>query len=159
MRLSLYFVMAVIGLSSSVEAHVDNPFADVLARPTEIKVLDTDDEQTRLLKQCFNAAHNEMRQRYNYWLQGIGDIDGFLNSIDRLQKARIEISPDTSEIVCVQEKLAFIREIEAQCKKENSKAKYESIRVINEASAKAFRVRTELELAKLKRVIKSSPDK
>ena len=159
MRFPLYFVAAVIGFSSSAVAQIDNPFADVLARPAEIKVLDTDDEQTRLLKQCFNAAHNEMRQRYNYWLQDVGDIDGFLHSIDRLHKIRIEISPDTSEIACVQQKLAVIREIEAHCEKGNSKAKYESLRVINEASANAFRIRTELELAKLKRVTTSSPEK
>lgn len=159
MRIPLLFVAAVIGFSSSVGAQIKNPFANILGRPAEIKVLDTDDEQARLLKQCFNAAHNEVRQRYNYWLQGIGEIDGFLHSIDRLQSIWIEVSPDTGEIACVKQKLAFIKKIETQCEKGNSKAKYEALRVINEASVIAFRVRTELELAKLKRVTPSSPKK
>ena len=82
-----------------------------------------------------------------------------IHSIDRLQKIRLEVGPDTNEIAFVQQKLAFIKEIETQCEKGISKAKHEVLREINEASAKAFRIRTELDLAKLKRVAMSLPKK
>jgi len=159
MRFLILPVVSIIALSNSALAQGENPFADVLRRPTVIEVLDADDVQTKLLKQCFNAAHNEMRFRYNYWQQDIGDIDCFLQSIERLHKMRLAVSPDLSEIACVQQKLAFIKDIESQCAKGNSRAESEAVREINEASVTAFRVRTELEIAKLKYVAPSSPEK
>ena len=159
MRFLILPVMAIITFSNSALTQGENPFAEVLRRPTVIEVLDADDVQTKLLKQCFNAAHNEMRLRYNYWQQGIGDIDCFLQSIERLHKMRLEVSPDLGEIACVQQKLAFIEDIESQVAKGNSNAEYEAVREINEASVTAFRVRTELEIAKLKYVAPSAPEK
>ena len=72
---------------------------------------------------------------------------------------RLEVSPDLGEIACVQQKLAFIEDIESQVAKGNSNAEYEAVREINEASVTAFRVRTELEIAKLKYVAPSAPEK
>ena len=149
MRIFILAVVSIIAFSKPVIAQVENPFADVLKTPVEIKVTDSDDRHAALLKQSFNAAHKEMRIRYNYWIQDVGEIDGLLNSIDRLHKIQLEIDPATSELAVVQWKLAFAKEIETQCEKESSKAKYEAIRQINEASAKAFRIRTELDLVKL----------
>ncbi len=150
MRLILLAVVATLAFPISALAQSANPFANVLNSPAVLKVAENDDQQTGLLKQCFNAAHNEMRIRYNYWLQGISEIDGLLASIDRLHKLRVEIVSTASELEFVEQKLAFVKEIESQCAKANSKAKFEALREINEASASAFRMRVELELAKLK---------
>lgn len=112
--------------------------------------MENDDERTTLLKRCYNAAHNEMRLRYNYWLQDVGEIDAFLASIDRLHKIRIEVGPATNEVAFIEQKLSFAKEIEALCEKANSKTKNEALREINEASVSSFRLHIKLELAKLK---------
>ncbi len=157
-----FFILAVtltVAFANSAVAQIENPFADVLKRAAEIEVVDTDGRHTTLLKQSFNTAHKEMRIRYNYWLQGVGEIDGLLQSIDRLHKIRLEVGPAANELAFVEQKLAFAREIETQCAKANSKAKYEAIREIDEASATAFRIRAELEIEKLKAVVGSLPTK
>lgn len=159
MRFFILALVMIVAFANSAAAQIENPFADVLKRPIEIEVVDTDSQQTTLLKQSFRAAHKEMRIRYNYWLQGVGEIDGLLQSIDRLHKMRLEAGPGASELAFVEQKLAFAQEIETQCEKANSKAKYEAIREIDEASATAFRIRTELEIVKLKAVFGSLPKK
>jgi hypothetical protein len=159
MRFFILVVALIVSSSNSAVAQIENPFADVLKRSTEIEVVDTDGQQTALLKQSFNAAHKEMRIRYNYWLQGVGEIDGLLQSIDRLHNIRLEVSPAASELAFVEQKLGFAREIETQCEKANSKAKYAAIREIDEASATAFRIRAELQIVKLKAVVGSLPTK
>ena len=157
MRFFILAMVAMVVFADAAVAQHENPFADVLLKSTKIEVVDTDDEQTVLLKQSFNAAHREMRLRYNYWRQGVGEIDGLLGSIDRLHKLRLEVGPAGSEVAFVEQKIAFAMEIESHCKKENSKAKYEAIRDIDEASAMAYRIRAELELAKLRGVAGSLP--
>jgi hypothetical protein len=150
-----FFILAVISIpafSNSAFTQIKNPLADVLMTPAEIKLVDSDDRETTLLKQSFNAAHHEMRIRYNYWLQDIGDIAGLLHSIDRLHELRLAIGPATSELEFLEQKLAFAKELETHCEKANSKAKSEAVRQIDEASTKAFRIRTELEIARLKKV-------
>ncbi len=150
MRLILLAVVATLAFSISAHAQNENPFDDVLNTPAVLKVAENDDQKAGLRKQCFNAAHNEMRIRYNYWLQGIGEIDGLLASIAQFHKLRAEIGPTASEIEFVEQKLAFVKEIESHCAKANSKAKFEALRQINEANVVALRLRVELELVKLK---------
>ena len=159
MRFILLIAVSTFVLANSAYAQIHNPLADVLRSPSELKVAESDDQPTALMKRCFNAAHKEMRVRYNYWLQDIGEIDGFLASIERLHKIRIEMGPATNEITFVEQKLAFAKEIESLCEKANSKTKREALRQINEASTAAFRVHTELELAKLKIASASNPQK
>ncbi len=93
LRFILLVAASTFVLGNFAGAQVNNPFADVLKSPSELKVDEKDDEPTALMKRCFNAAHNEMRIRYNYWLQDVGEIDGFLASIERLHKVRIEMGP------------------------------------------------------------------
>lgn len=79
-----------------------------------------------------------MPNHYNVWQQDMGDIDGFLQSIERLHKMRLAVSPDLSEIARVQQKLVFIKGIEWRCVKGNSRAESEAVRKINEASVTDF---------------------
>jgi len=159
MRALLLSVVSIVAFANSAVAQIENPFANVLKSPTELKVIENDDPQTVLLKKTFNASHREMRVRYNLWFQDIGDINVLLQSIERLHKFRLEIGPTTSEISFVEQKLAFAKELETHCEKANSKANFESIRAINEASANAFRIRAELELLKLTSAANTVPKK
>jgi len=159
MRFFILVLVLMVSLANSAVAQIENPFADVLKRSAEIQVVDTDSQQTTLLKQSFNAAHKEMRIRYNYWLQGIGEIDGLLQSIDRLHNIRLEVGPAANELAFVEQKLVFAREIETQCEKANSKEKSKAIREIDEATATAFRIRAELQIVKLKAVVGSLSSK
>jgi len=158
MRFFILVLVLMVSLANSAVAQIENPFADVLKRSAEIQAVDTDSQQTTLLKQSFNAAHKEMRIRYNYWLQGIGEIDGLLQSIDRLHNIRLEVGPAANELAFVEQKLGFAREIETQCEKANSK-KTKAIREIDEATATAFRIRAELQIVKLKAVVGSLSSK
>lgn len=151
MRTILLTIIATLAFSTSAFAQSENPFNDALNRPV-VLLVENDNKPTTLLKRSFNAAHNEMRIRYNYWLQGIGEIEGLLTSIDQLHRLRVEIGPTASELEFIGQKLAFVKEVESHCEKVNSKAKYEAIRQIDEASVAAFRMRIELELVKLKSV-------
>ena len=159
MRALLLSVVSIVAFANSAVAQIENPFANVLKSPTELKVIENDDPQTVLLKKTFNASHREMRVRYNLWFQDIGDINVLLQSIERLHKFRLEIGPTTREIAFVEQKLAFAKELETHCEKANSKANFESIRAINEASANAFRIRAELELLKLTSAANTVPKK
>ena len=124
MRSFILAVMLIVVFANSAVAQIENPFADVLKESAEIEVVDSDSLETTLLKHSFNAADKEMRIRYNYWCQGVGEIDGLLQSIDRLHKIRLEVGPAASELAFVEQKLAFAKEIETQCAKARSKAKY-----------------------------------
>lgn len=159
MRIFVFVAVLIPAFSGPTFAQIKNPYADVLQRPTTIAVNDNDSQQTTLLKRSFNAAHNEMRIRYNYWLQGVGEIGGLLSAIERFHQTRLEVGPAASEIAFVEQKLTFARRIETQCKKEKSKARKESLRAIDEASAIAFRIRTEQMVFKLKSVAGSLPVK
>ncbi len=50
MRFLILPVVSIIAVSDSALAQGENPFADVLRRPTVIQVLNADDVQTKLLK-------------------------------------------------------------------------------------------------------------
>lgn len=142
--------LSTMALPISLRAQSENPFETVLRLPMILKVAENDEPQSKLAKLCFNAAHKEMRIRYNYWTQGISEIEGLLASIDRLHKLHLQIGPIANELEFVEQKLAFVKEIESRCEKANSKAIFEALREIDEASVAAFRIRLELELANLK---------
>ena len=126
----------------------ENPFGDILNRPTTIDILDTDDKLTILLKRSYNATHAEIRSRYNYWLQGIGELSALLDAIDRFHSLRIETAPKRNARRSSEQKLAFAEEIERQCA--TSKVRFEAIREINQRAATAYRISVELELERLR---------
>ena len=165
LRLSLYFraalrrthmrfpfavVIVLLATSPSIGQQVD-PYSSILQSPTEIQRSDNDDRLTLLLKESYNATHTEIRTRYNYWLQGVGEISGLLDSIKRFHSIRLELEAKADKRKFVEQKLAFAKTIEAQTAKGKSKARYEAIREIEECSARAFRIATELGLEELRK--------
>ena len=117
MRFILLVVVATLAFSTSILAQSENPFDDALDRKAVLKVAENDNQPASLLKRSINAAHNEMRIRYNYWVPGIGEVDGLIASIDQLHRLRGEIDTTTSELEFIEQKLRFVKEVESHCEK------------------------------------------
>ena len=150
MRLPFAAVIVILAANPSLGQQFD-PYSSILQAPTEIQRSDTDKRMMALLKEGYNATHVEIRTRYNYWLQGLGDISGLLDSINRFHLLRLEIEGEPDVRRFAEQKLAFAKEIEAQTARGKSKAKFEAIREIDECSTRAFRIAAELELERLKK--------
>ena len=150
MRIPFAVVIMILAANPSLGQQVD-PYSSILQAPTEIQRSATDEKTIALLKEGYNATHVEIRTRYNYWLQGVGEISGLLDSINRFHSLRLEIEGKANVRRFAEQKLAFAKKIEAQTAKGRSKANFESIRQIDVCSARAFRIAAELELERLRK--------
>ncbi|QDT88819.1 hypothetical protein [Gimesia algae] len=150
MRFPFAIVIVILAASPSMGQQAD-PYSTILQSPSEIERSDTDDRTIMLMKESYNATHTEIRTRYNYWLQGVGEISGLLDSVKRFHLIRLEIEGKADKRKFVEQKLAFAKTIEAQTAKGKSKAEYEALREIEKCSARAFRIAVELELERLRK--------
>ena len=146
---SIIFVVAVSAILQGAVAYAADPFSEILKRRTVIAPAEGDDKMTELLKLGYNAVHAEIRVKYNYWQQGVGDADGLIGAIERFHALRLQIEPGADRRECLRQKLAFARQIEEECPKTKSQSKYQALCEIDEAAAKSFRLAAELELQQL----------
>jgi hypothetical protein len=152
-----FFAIALVAMCTvnSAYAQEDNPFANILKTKTELKSVGTDDKVTELLKQSYNATHAEIRTRYNYWLQGVGEFDGLLDSINRFQSIRVEVEGKPDARRFAEQKVSFAKEIEKQSDTAKSNGHLAAQGDIDKRAATSFRLAAELEVERLKSGVKS----
>lgn len=148
MKTLLLVLMTLPAWCTSASAQVENPFDNVLGRSQQMQPAAEDNRVTALLKQNFTAAHKEMRYRYNYWQQDIGGIDALLQSADRLHAICLQLTPAKKRQL-LEQKLAFVKELELRCAKDVTRTNSAALREINEASVAARRLAIELEIEQL----------
>src|SRR5690606_21074157 len=120
-----------------------------LARYVKFDVTETDSGSPALIKKCANATNNELRNRYNYWLQGTGSTDELIRCVQRYQLLRSGIESEPSIAKLKEQELEFATVLEKQAKLLKAK-KRDTTFSIGVASAEAYRLNVMLELAQLK---------
>jgi hypothetical protein len=110
-----------------------------------------DDALQRLLIERFNAAQEELRERYLHWLQGEGRLDWIGDVPRRVVVARLEVPAPAADLpALLKEQAEFARVVERQAEallKKHNKAK-------NAADAKCaryFRLDAEIALLRAER--------
>jgi hypothetical protein len=152
MRHFAFAFICIVASDNCAFAQEENPFKDILKAPAELKIAEDDDKPTALRKQLYNAAHAEIRTRYNYWLQGVGEIDGLLDSVNRFHNVREEIEPKSDPRRNLEQKIAYFLELEKQSTTiQLTNAKLHAHREIDKREATSFRIAAQLELERLKK--------
>jgi hypothetical protein len=118
------------------------PFAQV----ENIQINPNDKPITKLLKQRHNAVLLELRRRYTYWLQNVGELSHLTETARRLMAARLAIGGVENDRVRMLKELAELSQVfEAQAgilseKYRGAKAS------VDVAHATSFRLDIEIEL-------------
>ena len=116
-------------------------------QPRSFEVQPGDGDLARLLKQRHNAAQNELRERYNFWLQGIGTLDQVYAAARRATEARLEVMDSPQHrLTILREKVEFARFVERQVEAIRKTRKRAESRAADEACARYFRLDAEIEL-------------
>jgi hypothetical protein len=120
-----------------------------MAKSVQIKIEDSHNEMEKLQIRLLKATNDELRHRYTFWLQGIGNIDGLINAIDRYHNARIDVNPTANVDALLAEKLDLAIRIEKQAKilsEEKRGAEHASAPI----ATYAYRISVDLDIAKRK---------
>lgn len=150
---SLRIVLSSLALiaAGNLATAQDSPYEKIPTRVGQPMLISDGDEEGRaLLKECYNVTYAEIQIRYNYWLQGIGDVDDLLDNLIRFQEYRIELEGEMDKLKFAEQLLAFVKELEEQCKRGKSKIQFESDRTTQEARIRSFLSATKLEVARLR---------
>ena len=75
--------------TSDQKSWLDEKAWPAFVQPRSLKVEASDSHIARLLKQRYNAAQGELRERYTFWLQGIGTLDQVYAAARRAGEARL----------------------------------------------------------------------
>jgi hypothetical protein len=130
-------------------ARGEDAYSDILLRPTVLAPDAGDDKAAALLKELFNATHAEVRIKYNYWQQGVGNADGLIDAIERFHTVRLEREPMGDHHEFLRQQIAFVKKLEGECPGTKSNSKYQALVEIDEAALKSFRLASELALTRL----------
>jgi len=118
-------------------------------QPRVFEVQPDDGELERLLKQRHNAAQDELRERYTFWLQGIGTLDQVYAAARRASEARLEVSdPPADRVDILREKVEFAKFVERQAEAIRKKRKRAEAPFADEACARYFRLDAEIEFVR-----------
>ena len=157
MRLITTFIVTVCAFNVSIAQ--ENPYENIVMRGhPPMDVVEGDDKTRTLLKQGYNATFAEVRIGFDQWCFGNAELDGLLESLDRFQVYRVELEGEMDKLKFATQKLAFVKDIEDRCAKGKSKARFESIRIMDELRATSYRISTELEIERLKNDDSSAKD-
>jgi hypothetical protein len=117
-----------------------------LVQPRTFEVKASDNHLARLVKERYNAAQDELRERYTFWLQGIGTLDQVYAAARRAGNARLEvIDPPTDRLTILQEKVEFAKVVERQAEAIRRNRKRAEAPFADEACARYFRLDAEIE--------------
>jgi hypothetical protein len=118
-----------------------------------------DEPLTVLRKELFNAALDEIKARYNFWLQGDGTLSELVACSKRYFHARLEIKdPAIDRVQWCQQKLEFWRFVEKQIQVMDEDQRTTRT-VVNSKLVKYERLNAEIELRLAKPLGSSEPEK
>lgn len=118
-----------------------------LVQPRSFEVKPGDGKLARLLKERHNAARNELRERYAFWIQGKGTLDQLHSAARRAVQARLEvIDPPADRLAVLQERVEFARIVERQADAIRKSRKRVETPFACESCARYFRLDAEIEL-------------
>ncbi len=133
--------------TSDQKSWLDEKAWPAFVQPRSLKVEASDSHIARLLKQRYNAAQGELRERYTFWLQGIGTLDQVYAAARRAGEARLEvIDPPTDRVAILREKVEFARTVERQAAAIRRNRKRSEAPFADEACSRYFRLDAEIEL-------------
>jgi len=154
LRVAVTTVLASLIVPAIPAAAGDNP-ADwlnekewpALVQPRVFEIQPSDGQLARLFKQRHNAAQDELRERYTFWLQGYGTLDQVLAAARRACGARLEvIDPHVDRLAVLRERVDFAKVIERQAEAIRRNRKRAEAPFADEACARYFRLDAEIEL-------------
>jgi hypothetical protein len=122
-----------------------------------LKIADSDDALTKLLKERYNEGQQELRNRYVYWLQGEESLPQVYDAARRVIEARLEVGePGVDKMAVIKEKLVFAKLVEKQAEKISRKSTRQAA---DGYCARYFRANTELELIRAEKEAKRDIEK
>ncbi len=121
-----------------------------MAKSAQIKIEDSRNDFEKLQIKLLNATNHELRHRYTFWLQGIGNIEGLIAAIDRYHNARIDANPTSKVDALLAEKLDLAKRIEKQAIL-ISEVKRGAEHATAPIATHAYRLSVDLEIAKRKK--------
>ena len=82
------------------------------ATARQIAVADKDEALTKLLKKRYNAALDDLRDRYSFWLQGADTMENLVNATRRVATARLELETSPAErLQILKERFEFFNQV------------------------------------------------
>jgi len=118
-----------------------------------------DEPLTVLRKELFNAALDEIKERYIYWLQGESTLPELVDCSKRYFHARLDIKdPAIDRVQWYQQKLEFLRFVEKQIQVMDEDQRTTRT-VMNSKLVKYERLNAEIELRLAKPLGSSEPEK
>jgi hypothetical protein len=157
MRLDFAFVTFLCFFTGTLDAQtVDRKWLNEDAWPAfahhrPVAIGENEDELPRIQKERFNACLDEFRNRYVYWLQGVGTLASVCENADRLVTSRIDIGTSRAENLKLhEEKLVFAKRILEQAEVIRM-AKNTTVSHIDEKFARYYRLDAEVTLLQLKK--------
>jgi hypothetical protein len=122
-----------------------------------LKIADSDDALTKLLKERYNEGQHELRDRYVFWLQSEGSLPQVYDAARRVIEARLEAGePGVDKVSVLKEKLAFAKLVEKQAERIARKS---TAQAADNSCARYFRANTELELMRAEKEAKRDIEK
>ena len=146
-------------VSGGAVAQQPDPYLTI-GEPHVMNLLADDSEITKLQKQYYDACHSELRIRFNYWNQGVGEVENLFQALDRFHEYCVSCDAVPDKKLWLKYKVNFAERIESQTSngiraKRLTQAKFN----IEKASCTAYLTRHKLQLARIRIRSKSKETK
>ena len=157
--IALVFVISLWTASSKAQDPDlrDEKTWPVLVRDQPLKVGENEDQVTKLMKKRYNAALDELRTRFNFWIQSEGRLAQICDNADRVVSSRMEIESQAADkIRLLKQKLNFAMVVERRTVA-LAKTKSRAQNILDQKFARYYRLNVEIELARVSKRAKN-PD-